>query len=213
MLITSAVILLLIAVICAAAFSVIRYRRYLRDVKIPEMRVEHLEELEGSLIESIPSWVDRQLVDINGHGRTGMPLEAVRDIVIHYTGNPGTSAIQNREFFNKPDTGVCSHFLVGLDGEVIQCIPLYERSQASNNRNKDTISIEVCHPDSTGQFTDATTEALVRLTAWLIKENDLEISNVIRHYDITGKECPRFHVRNPEEWDTLLERISSAVTE
>ena len=41
-----------------------------------------------------------------------------------------------------------AHFLIGLEGEIIQCIPLNEKSSATNDRNRDTISIEVCHPDA-----------------------------------------------------------------
>ena len=67
-------------------------------------------------------------------------------------GNPGTTAQANRNYFAQPDTQVSAHFLVGLDGEVIQCIPLEEKSSATNERNRDTISIEVCHPDTWTQF-------------------------------------------------------------
>ena len=48
---------------------------------------------------------------------------------------------------------------MGLDGEVIQCIPSEEKSSATNDRNLDTLSIEVCHPDATGQFTQASYDA------------------------------------------------------
>ena len=54
---------------------------------------------------------------------------------------------QNRDYFNNDDTTVSAHFLVGLEGEVIQCVPLDEKSSATNDRNGDTISIEVCHPN------------------------------------------------------------------
>ena len=62
------------------------------------------------------------------------------------------AALVNRNYFAQPDTQVSAHFLVGLDGEVIQCIPLEEKSSATNERNRDTISIEVCHPDTWTQF-------------------------------------------------------------
>ena len=102
-----------------------------------------------------PRWVDKQIIEINGAGRRGEKLEAVNDIVIHYVGNPGTTAQQNHDFYDQPTTTVSSHFLIGLDGEIIQCIPLDEKSSASNDRNIDTLSIEVCHPDETGKFNQA----------------------------------------------------------
>ena len=111
---------------------------------------ERLQKIE------IPDFIDSQLIHVHTTARTGIQLEDIKDIVIHYVGNPGTTAQNNRDFFDKDDTEVSSHFVVGLKGEIIQCLPLWERSAASNNRNKDTISIEVCHPDGTGKFNDAT---------------------------------------------------------
>ena len=75
---------------------------------------------------SLPDWVDVQIIPVNGAARRGEPMKKVTDIAIHYVGNPGTTAQANRNYFAQPDTQVSAHFLVGLDGEVIQCIPLEE---------------------------------------------------------------------------------------
>jgi hypothetical protein len=152
----------------------------------------------------VPSWVDVQIVDINGAGRRGTAIGTVKDIAIHYVGNPGTTAQQNRDFFNQPDTTVSAHFLIGLEGEIIQCIPLDEMSSATNDRNGDTISIEVCHPDDTGEFTDATYQSLVKLTAWLCDNYHLSRDHVIRHYDVTGKLCPLYFVEHEDAWEQFL---------
>ena len=149
---------------------------------------------------AVPYYVDVQLIDIDGEARSGIALEGVKDVVIHYIGNPDTSAQDNRNWFNSPDTHVSSHFVIGLNGEVIQCVPLEEKSSASNHRNRDTISIEVCHPDESGRFTDASYDSLVKLTAWLCKVYGLTEQNVIRHYDVTGKECPLYFVNNEDAW-------------
>ena len=145
--------------------------------------------------------------------RSGRALADFQGIVIHYVGNPATSAQGNRNYFATPGTNVVSHFVVGLEGEVIQCLPLWERSVASNNRNDDTISIEVCHPDDSGQFNAVTYAAVVRLTAWLCEVGNLSTNQVIRHHDITGKECPRYYVRHEAAWeqflaDVQMERVS-----
>ena len=146
-----------------------------------------------------PPYVDVQLINL-GFARTGVKLIEINNIVVHYVGNPGSTAQNNRDYFNKLDTRVCSHFVVGLDGEIIQCVPLDEKSAASNNRNLDTISIEVCHPDSSGKLHDNTCKSLVKLTAWLCNNSDLKAKDVIRHYDITGKECPKYFVDNVSVW-------------
>ncbi len=158
-------------------------------------------------IENFASTIRQMLLTPNPNSRPGIKLEKVKNIVIHYIGNPGSSAINNWNYFesfkNSSTLGVSSHFLVGLEGEIIQCIPLDEKSYATNWRNKDTISIEVCHPDSTGKFNDVTYASVVRLTAWLCHEFNLTAEDVIRHHDVTGKICPRYYVNNPAAWAQL----------
>ena len=158
---------------------------------------------------SAPDWVDQQIIKVDGDSRRGVMLEGVRNIVIHYVGNPGTTAQQNRDYYANPSSDVSSHFVIGLKGEIIQCIPLHEKSSASNHRNKDTISIEVCHPDESGKFTDASYQSLVKLTAWLCDICDLDSSEIIRHYDITGKQCPLFFVTHEDKWKQFLRDVKS----
>ena len=155
----------------------------------------------------IPDWIDQQIIKVDGNSRRGVYLEGVRDIVIHYVGNPGSTAQQNRDYYANSSSEVSSHFVIGLNGEIIQCIPLHEKSSASNHRNKDTISIEVCHPDESGKFTDASYQSLVKLTAWLCETCDLDSDDVIRHYDITGKQCPLYFVTNEDKWEQFKQEI------
>lgn len=141
----------------------------------------------------------------NEYSRPGKELKEVNAIVVHYVGNPGTTAAQNRSYFeNLKDThatSASSHYIIGMEGEIIQCVPLNEISYASNNRNKDTIAIEGCHPDETGQFTTATYKSLVKLVAALCRTYDLDPeTGIIRHYDVTGKYCPLYYVNHEDEW-------------
>lgn len=159
--------------------------------------------------EGVPSWVSVQIIDVNGGGRRGQSLGKVTDIAIHYVGNPGTTAQQNHDFYDQPDTEVSSHFVIGLEGEIIQCIPLDEKSSATNDRNIDTISIEVCHADVTGKFSEESYQSLVKLTAWLCDRFELDRSHVIRHYDVTGKLCPLYFVEHPEAWTQFLSDVKA----
>ena len=133
-----------------------------------------------------------------------MLTKEVKGIVVHYTANPGSSAQANRNYFEGlKDSGerkVSSHFVIGIDGEIIQCVPTKEIAYASNKRNSDTVSIECCHKDETGEFTKETYDSLVQLTAWLCKRFSLDGTDVIRHYDVTGKDCPRYYVAHEDEW-------------
>lgn len=148
--------------------------------------------------------IQAQLLDPNPYSRPQTALDKVTGVVVHYVGNPGTSAKANRDYFNglaqSGKTYASSHFVVDLDGTIIQCIPLNEISYARNTRNKDTISIEVCHPDTTGKFTDKSYKALVSLVKWLCSKYDLNSDDVIRHYDVTGKLCPLYYVEHNDAW-------------
>ena len=76
-----------------------------------------------------------------------------------------------------------------------------EIAYASNERNADTISIECCIDNEEGRFNESTYDALVELTAWLIGQYDLEIDDIIRHYDVTGKNCPKYFVEHESAWE------------
>ena len=146
-----------------------------------------------------------ELLTVNEYSRPGTELAQVNGIVVHYTANPGTTAQQNRDYFEglaqSGETHASSHFVIGISGEIIQCIPCNEIAYASNDRNSDTVSIECCIPDDTGKFTDATYGSLVHLVTWLMGRYDLTTDDVIRHYDVTGKACPKYYVENEAAWE------------
>ena len=190
-----------ILLVCAVVLGVVWWFSPARQASD---RVQALREA------TLPDYVTPDLIPALGTARSGRVLADLNGIVIHYVGNPGTSATANRNYFAKAGTTVVSHFVIGLEGEVIQCLPLWERSVASNSRNSDTISIEVCHPDDSGVFNEETYAAVVRLTAWLCQVGDLSTEQVIRHYDITGKECPLYFVRNEAAWEQFLIDVENA---
>lgn len=169
---------------------------------------------EASTEEAVPRKMveapdfDVQLLTPNPYSRPQTALPRVKGLVIHYTANPGTSAQQNHDYFeglkDSKITKASSHFIIGIEGEIIQCIPSSEIAYASNERNADTMAIECCHLDETGEFTKETYDSLVHLTAWLLGKFDIKVEDVIRHYDVTGKECPRYFVKNQEAWERLL---------
>lgn len=157
------------------------------------------------------------LLDVNEYSRPATALPAIRGVVVHYTANPGSSAKANRDYFNglkdTHTTKASSHFVIGLDGEIIQCIPSSEISYASNDRNKDTLSIECCHPDDTGQFNDSTYQSLVQLTGWLCSRFGLTSQDVIRHYDVTGKICPKYFVEHEDAWGQFKSDLDVKIAE
>ena len=169
------------------------------------------EEEETGL--PLPEWVETAYIPVDGASRRGEKLEGLTGIVVHYVGNPGTTARQNRNWYADPASEVSSHFLIGLEGEVLLCVPLDEKSSASNQANSTTISIEVCHPDETGKFTKASEDRLVELLTYLCRRFDLSPDSVIRHYDVTGKICPKYYVEHEDAYLAMKERVKKALEE
>ena len=106
-----------------------------------------------------------------------------------------------------------SHFIVGLDGEVVQNIPTTEEAYASNSRNDDTISIETCHQDESGAYNKKTYASMVQLTGWLCVRYNLNADDVIRHYDITGKICPKYFVDHEDAWKEFKADVQDKIEE
>ena len=137
------------------------------------------------------------LLTPNKYSRPQIPLKSVKKVVLHYVGNPKSSAMANRNYFENQKNGgryVSSHYIVGLEGEILRCVPENEVAYCSNQANTYSISIECCHPDATGKFTDATTASAAKLCAYLLKKYGLSVDDLIRHYDVTGKQCPLWFV-------------------
>lgn len=180
------------------------------------MQRRYGRERQGHLdVDASQPDIDVQLLDINEYSRSGIESDPITGIVIHYTANPGSTAQQNRDYFNglkdSHETSVSSHFVVGLEGEIVQCVPTWEIAYASNERNHDTVSIECCHPDETGKFNDETYKSVVQLTAFLCEKYGLTQENVIRHYDVTGKICPKYFVEHEDAWQTFKEDVGAAL--
>lgn len=154
-----------------------------------------------------PEWTEDFLTP-NEYSRPGDPLESVKNIFVHYTANPGTSAAQNRSYFERQkdehQNSVSAHFIIGYEGEIIQCVPLDEVAYAVKSRNYDSISIECCHLAKDGSYTQETYDSLISLLAWLIDVYDLESEDILRHYDCGGKKCPLYYVEHEDAWEKLL---------
>lgn len=150
--------------------------------------------------------IQEKLLTINPYSRSGESQNRIENIVVHYVGNAGSSAIANRNYFenlqNTHKTYASSHYVIGLDGEIIRCIPEDEVAfhAGSYSMNRKSIGIEDCHPDWDGKFNENTYNSLVELCADICKRYELSVDNIIRHYDVTGKNCPKYYVEHEDEW-------------
>ena len=167
----------------------------------------------------VPDYVEQDFIRKNIFSRPDVGRQKVDKIVIHYVANPGSTAKNNRDYFDsladqdpqKSGSSASSHFVVGLEGEVIQCIPVNEIAYANAPLNNTTVAIEVCHPDDSGKFNDATYESLVDLTAFLCRQLKLTPGDVIRHYDVNEKLCPKYYVEHEDAWEQFLKDVKTAM--
>jgi N-acetylmuramoyl-L-alanine amidase len=147
------------------------------------------------------------------------PMAVIRAVIVHYVGNPGSTALENRNYFNSIEE-VSAHYIVGLKGEVIQAVPdektafhagykkyteLADAEFMQNGvrmHNDWTIGVESCHLDFQGNYAAKTYTTFVRLVADLLNQYKLdEATGLWRHYDLTTKECPVLFIKNAERWN------------
>ena len=61
------------------------------------------------------------------------------------------------------------------------------------------------------RMNDSTYQSLIQLITWLIGRYDLGIEDVIRHYDITGKICPKYFVENEDAWNQFKSDVKAVL--
>ena len=129
-------------------------------------------------------------------------------IVIHYTGNNGATAADNVKYFNSADRGASADYFIDFDGSIYA----YNNSPATQYSwhcggdlesahhplfrictNKNSIGVELCTKQVMGSwvFEEKTVSGAVALVKYLMNEFGIPVDNVCRHYDVTGKSCPR----------------------
>lgn len=164
-----------------------------------------------------PPNIDVQPLSINDYSRPGEKVDSIDYIVIHYLGNPKTTAQENHDYFESlkdlQNTSMSANFVVGIEGEIIECVPPGEIAYASNSMNHLSISIENCHLDDSGRFTQETYNSCVHLTAYLAAKYDIDREHIIRHYDVTGKECPLYYVEHEDKWEEFRDDVMTYIEE
>ena len=150
--------------------------------------------------------------------RTG----AIRYLVVHYTGAPGTARNNGAYFASRGDIGASAHYFVdALD--IVQSVPdsgrawhcgaaVYKHPEC---RNDNSIGVELCcytNGDGTWYFAPGTVDNAVQLVRCLMAQYGIDIDNVVRHYDVTGKVCPEPFVRDASAWAEFKARLTAPET-
>ena len=167
---------------------------------------------EGIIKKAGSHKIKEQLFTVSDNNRPGQKMDSVKGIVIHNTGEAGASAKFMWDYYENLSKNKSAaesvHFLVDTDGTILQCIPCDEIAFHAKGRNSDSIGIQYCYTNSEGKMNDKTYEAMADLVARLIKEYDLTISDVVLHYDVTGRLGPEYYAENSESWQNFLKDVS-----
>lgn len=172
--------------------------------------------------------ISKDLLTINEYSRPGTRLKAAKGVVVHWVANPNSSAKANRNFFENRKYGKTgygsAHYIIDLNGSVLQCIPnsevAYHVGAKSYKKtaitalgtypNSTTLGIECTHTDWNGKMTNETYESLVELCKDLCMVYKLDpLKDLYRHYDITGKDCPKWFVNHLSEWEKFKREVQS----
>lgn len=160
--------------------------------------------------------IDR-IIPVNKYNRPGTKC-APKKICIHWTANPGSGANNAAAYQMNVAKGIfkeyshdcwtSSQYVVGIMGEIIRCVPDNEVAYAAANNNVGVIHVEVCISDDTGVFSSAAVKALSELVPYLMNRYKITAANVVRHYDLTGKQCPLYYI-NATRWAALKKAITA----
>lgn len=153
---------------------------------------------------------------------TNATSRTVQYLVVHYTGNSSDLAINNAKYFGGYDREASAHFFVD-DVDIYQSVPLNciawhcGASKYTHDlcRNSNSIGIEMC---CSGDYkvSEATKDHAVKLIVALCKKMGISASEVdtyvLRHYDVTGKQCPaQMAGKDNAEWKEFKDQIKAAL--
>lgn len=155
----------------------------------------------------------------------------IRYLVLHYTGNDGDTARNNACYFRDHLVKASAHYFVD-DQSVYRSVPDLRIAWAVGGKrypnahktgggtmygvitNTNSIHVELCDTRRDGAY-GATEETLSRgaaLCRELMERYQIPLSRVYRHFDVTGKLCPRYLVR-ASAWAQFKARLEESMTQ
>lgn len=140
-------------------------------------------------------------------------LGNIKYIVIHYTANDGDTAKGNGNYFKNNIVKASAHYFVD-DNTIVQSVPDdYAAWSVGGSKysdcdrtgggkwygkctNSNSISVELCDTVKNGvsDFSESTVRNAVELVRSLMGQYGIDTEHVIRHFDVTGKICPKPYI-------------------
>lgn len=157
-----------------------------------------------------PEMIEK-FMKINKYGRPGTKRRKTTKIAFHFTGQHDVSAKNTVSYFSNVVANgyrvngryiyASSHLVIGLQGELYHIVPFNEIAYTTNSANAYSIGVECATTGADDHYTDEEYKTMVKIGAWLAQTYRLDPRNdFIRHYDVTGKICPRYFVNNVKAW-------------
>ena len=185
--------------------------------------------------------IQQQLLPVNIDGnRPGTSLYEAKSVVMHWTGVPGQTAQQTRDYFGLSTTETSAHYVVGQEGEIIQMIPDNEKAYHAGGTgsltdfakkeyttpngtvapNLYTIGVEVNPEKKDGSYSKKAFNSSAKLAAKILNDKGLKTpfrGNLVRHGDITGKDCPKAFMNSKTKWElfklkVMIEQIKQKIS-
>ena len=150
--------------------------------------------------------------------------DSIKYIVVHYTGNDGDTDENNGNYFKNNYVGASAHLFVD-DDSITQSVPdnfvawhcggaTYKHPEC---RNSNSIGVEICDDVRNGVIypSEKTIANALELVEYLMQKYNVPKTNVIRHYDVSGKLCPAYWCGTKEKdelWKTAFwNRLGASV--
>lgn len=131
-------------------------------------------------------------------------------LVIHFTANDGDSAKNNADYFAREAPGASAHFFVD-EREIWQSVQEKDIAWHCGTRgmyfhpycrNANSLGVELCSRKRGEKyyFTPETVKNAQQFVRSLMKRYGILMENVVRHYDVTHKNCPAPFVEDAGAW-------------
>lgn len=137
-------------------------------------------------------------------------------LVIHYTGNKGDTAANNAAYFASKNRDVSAHYFVDemnvyqsvADKDIAWHCGSTGKYVHPTCRNANSIGVEICMLNKSGGLRQGSIDNAIRLVRTLMERYHItEMGQVLRHYDVTHKQCPAPMVSNPPLWRQFQDQL------
>lgn len=155
----------------------------------------------------------KDYISINEMTRPGNKIKEVRGIILHEIGN----RYSNINICKKQIENLCNqdvvyyslHYIIDKYGNILSLIPEDEISLSCRNIDENYYNLSIgCIPhNEVGEFSNETITSLIKLISNLCNRYGLNEKRIFRHYDITGKRCPKYYIDNNIKFEKIKKMI------